>query len=124
MASEPGAIWRDIPDPNRASAGRKGARLAPWLETLRPSIPAHAYHGARGWLIAKGLTRPRGLALFAAALLQGCYGPRLAGVIFLQIVCPPPVYRALADCWIGWANTRNVRGSAKAPWPIPQRRPG
>jgi glycosyltransferase involved in cell wall biosynthesis len=104
MASEPGAIWRDHVDPNRASAGRKGARLASWLETMRPSIPRRAYYGARGWLIAKGVAReslPRALRLYAEALLHGAYGPRLAAVIFLQIFLADSFYRRLADTAIG-----------------------
>jgi len=100
MAERPGAIWRDVPDPNRASAGRKGARLLPWIEQLRPLIPAKAYFGCRGWMIAKGVaaTNPfEALRLYTQATIRGCYSARLAAIVFLQIFFPDRLYRALAD---------------------------
>ena len=100
MAEEPGAVWRDTYDPNRASAGRKGARLTAWLEDLRPRIPPKAYEGARGWLIAKGLAPTDtfgALELYLRAVLRGCYRPKLALTIFLQIFVPDRIYRGLAD---------------------------
>lgn len=104
MADRPGAVWRDHYDPNRQSAGRKGRQLLGWLESLRGRIPARAYLGARGWIIAKGVapqSRWDALKLYAAALFSGCYRPRLALVIFLQIFCPDRLYRGLADGIIG-----------------------
>jgi glycosyltransferase involved in cell wall biosynthesis len=100
MAEEPGAVWRDAYDPNRASAGRKGARLTAWLDNLRSRIPAKAYDGARGWLIAKGLAPSNtfgALELYLRAVLKGCYRPKLALTIFLQIFVPDRIYRRLAD---------------------------
>jgi glycosyltransferase involved in cell wall biosynthesis len=100
MAEEPGAIWRDLPDPSRASAGRKGWRLRNWLEDLKPRIPVKAYHGGRGWIIAKGLAphnKSKALRLYLKAIRHNCYRPRLAFVIFLQIFTPDYVYRRLAD---------------------------
>jgi hypothetical protein len=100
MAEHPGAIWKDIADPNRASAGRKGARLLSWVEQLRPCIPAKAYYGCRGWMIAKGVTvtNPfQALRLYGHAVGRGCYGARLAAIVFLQIFFSDRLYRALAD---------------------------
>ncbi|HEX3672827.1 MAG TPA: glycosyltransferase family 2 protein [Rhizomicrobium sp.] len=100
MAAEPGAVWRDAPNPNRVSAGRKGARLIPWLEALRPQIPARAYYGCYGWMIAKGLvaTQPaRALGYYLRAIFTGCYGVRLAAIIFLQIFFSDALYRRVAD---------------------------
>ncbi len=111
MAEEPGAVWKDLPDPNRSSAGRKGARLIPWLEQLKPQIPARAYYGGRGWVIAKGVavtSKWRALKLYAAALLHGCYRPKLAAVIFLQIFLSDGAYRAVADRVIS-VSRLNVR---------------
>jgi hypothetical protein len=105
MADKAAAVWNDVRDPRRISAGRKGARMAAWLETLKPSIPARAYHGARGWMIAKGLAptdRLTAMKLFADAVRRGCYRPRMAGVIFVQIFCPDSLYRKFADAVIGW----------------------
>jgi glycosyltransferase involved in cell wall biosynthesis len=100
MAEEPTAIWHDLKDPNRQSAGRRGATLLPWLEKLRGRIPSRAYHAYRGWAIAKVLVvnQPlRALGLFLNAAVRGAYHPRLAAVIFLQIFLPDGVYRRVAD---------------------------
>ncbi len=100
MVEEPGAVWDDTYNPNRTSAGRKGANLIPWLEQMKPNIPARAYYGARGWAIAKGVavTDPlRALRYYLAAALRGCYPPRLAVIIFLQIFLPDRMYRRIAD---------------------------
>ena len=108
MAEKPGAVWRDVYDPGRSSAGRKGARLAQWIEKMRPDIPPSAYHGCRGWAIAKGVaqTDPLGaLQLYLNALCHGCYGPKLAFVIFLQIFLPDKIYRRMADSAISWFRT-------------------
>jgi len=100
MAEKAGAIWHDLPDPHRSSAGRDGTSLLPWLEQLRPQIPPRAYHGYRGWPIAKVMaaTHPgRALGLYLAALFHGCYRPRLAAIVFLQIFLPDRLYRRIAD---------------------------
>lgn len=105
MAGAPGAVWKDIPDPNRTSAGRKGGRMVPWLEQMRPRIPAAAYHGCRGWAIAKHVAlsdRLGALRLYFAAVLRGCYRPGLAGIVFLQIFLSDRAYRRAADGAIAW----------------------
>jgi glycosyltransferase involved in cell wall biosynthesis len=105
MLEEPGAIWHDLADPNRASAHRRGARMMKWLEDLRPRIPSSAYHGCRGWTIAKGVAlndKGRALRLYLAALFHGAYRPRLAAIVFLQIFLPDSAYRRIADWAIGW----------------------
>jgi glycosyltransferase involved in cell wall biosynthesis len=119
MAEEPGAVWRDLPDPGRASAGRKGWRLRNWLEDLKARIPAKAYYGGRGWLIAKGLAphnKSKALRLYLKALRHNCYRPRMAVVIFLQIFTPDYFYRALADSVVGlfrgrvWSRSERTTG--------------
>ena len=100
MAGEPGAVWRDEYNPNRTSAGRKSARLTGWLETMRPRIPVKAYYGARGWMIAKGVAQTdkfTALKLYLNAVVRGCYRPKLAATIFLQIFFPDWLYRRVAD---------------------------
>jgi glycosyltransferase involved in cell wall biosynthesis len=100
MADSPGAVWNDLPDALRVSAGRKGACMADWLERIRPRIPPRAYQGARGWMIAKGVAISDilgALKLYAIAVSHGCYRPRMAAVIFLQIFFPDWAYRRLVD---------------------------
>jgi glycosyltransferase involved in cell wall biosynthesis len=104
MIEEPGAVWTDVYDPARTSAGRKGARLLHWIEEMRPLVPARAYYGCRGWAIAKGIApkhKWRALKLYLEALEHGCYRPSLAAIIFLQIFLPNRIYRRIADIAVG-----------------------
>jgi len=100
MAKEPGAVWSDVVDDRRISAGRKGGRMIEWLEWMRPDIPRQAYYGARGWMIAKGIAPSaplRALSLYLSAVVRGSYRPRMAAVIVLQIFFPDWLYRRLVD---------------------------
>ena len=122
MADSAGAVWLDIHDPNRSSAGRKGARLAGWLESIRARIPARAYYGGRGWLIAKGLAPAKpfeALELYIGAVARGCYRPRLAATIFLQLYCSDRLYRRIVDAVVthfkGAVWSRAERDSARMP---------
>ncbi|HEY2033253.1 MAG TPA: glycosyltransferase family 2 protein [Rhizomicrobium sp.] len=111
MVEEPGAVWDDTYNPNRTSAGRKGVRLLPWIEQLKPFIPARAYYGARGWAIAKGVAveRPQtALGYYLTAVLRGCYSPRLAAIVFLQIFLSDQNYRRIADRAIPFVPRRGV----------------
>lgn len=105
MLEAPSAVWRDGFDPNRLSASRGGEELHAWLSRLRPQIPARAWHGARGWAYAKLIVRQHPLAalgLYLNALLRGCYRPKLAITVFLQIFLGRATYRKLADTGITW----------------------
>jgi glycosyltransferase involved in cell wall biosynthesis len=108
MAEAPGAVWKDIWDPDRTSSGRRSRRIGEWLETLRPAIPARAYYGGRGWayakLVAAQHSTATALRLYMSAALRGCYRPSLAVIVFLQIVMSDRGYRALADGAITWAG--------------------
>lgn len=100
FVAEPGAIWRDVADAGRTSSGRKGARLIPWLEAMRPRIPSKAYRGYRGWMIAKAVAPSHpltALGYYLSAAFAGCYRPRHAAVVFLQIFFPDTLYRRLSD---------------------------
>jgi glycosyltransferase involved in cell wall biosynthesis len=100
MAPQPGAIWNDAFDPRRVSAARKGALLLPWIEEMRPLISSKAYHGYRGWHIAKGVaktSKTRALGLYLEALMHFCYTPPLASVVFFQIFVPDGLYRRFSD---------------------------
>jgi hypothetical protein len=117
MAEEPGAVWTDIADAHRTSAGRKGARMVEWLERIRSEIPKRAYFGARGWMIAKGIASVdpiRALCLYTSAVARGCFRPRMAAVIFIQIFFPDRFYRALVDLTVGalrgavWSRTERL----------------
>lgn len=101
MLEEPGAVWKDLADPHRASAHLGAEAVRGWLEAIRPRIPARAYYGCRGWNYAKCLAaggqRWRALGLTAAALVRGAYPLRLAGIVLLQVLLSGGAYRRLAD---------------------------
>lgn len=103
MADEPGAVWNDVADVDRVSSGRKGARVTEWLERMRPEIPSRAYRGAQGWLIAKGVAASNvsaALKLYISSAANGCYRPRMALVIFLQVFMSDRTYRRLANLFV------------------------
>ena len=105
MLQAPGAVWNDRHNPDRLSARKGGEELQAWLFRIKPEIPARAWHGARGWAYAKLIVRRHplmALGLYLNALLRGCYRPRLALAILLQIFLGPVLYRRLADAGIAW----------------------
>jgi glycosyltransferase involved in cell wall biosynthesis len=115
MAEEPGAVWRDLSDPNRSSASRNAESLREWLEQMKPAMPARAWHGGRGWAYAKLVShqdRAAALGLYLAALRHGCYRPRLAVIVLLQILLSDAGYRRLADGAIAW-----LRAGLRTPKP-------
>lgn len=108
MLEAPGAVWTDMADPGRASAGGGMAALGRWLEAMKPRMTSRAWHGARGWAYAKLVAQARGrihaLPLTLNAILRGCYAPRLACVVLLQVLMDAGSYRRLADTAIAWLN--------------------
>ena len=106
MVEQPGAVWNDIPDPKRTSASVGTLRMATWLKQMKPLMTPKAWYGARGWAFAKLVARERGrfaaLLFTAEAILRGCYKPRLALVVLLQVMLDARQYRALADNGIKW----------------------
>lgn len=105
MIEEAGAVWKDLADPDRASAGKGREDLGAWLEQMKPLITPRAYHGGRGWAYAKLVARDhplRALPLYLNAVLRGCFSPRLAVIVALQIFLGSSGYRRLADLAISW----------------------
>jgi glycosyltransferase involved in cell wall biosynthesis len=105
MVDEPGAVWRDVSDPNRSSASRNAEAFRHWLDAMKPAMPARAWHGGRGWAYAKLVSHTslrQALKLYVQAAMRGCYPPRLAVIILLQIVLSDAGYRRLADRAITW----------------------
>lgn len=100
MAEKPGVDWFDGPDPARLSSVRISDDRLAWLEDLKPNIPPAAYHGYRGWHVAKGIfkTHPfKAINLYISAIISGAYGPQLALLVLTQIVVPPRIYRVCAN---------------------------
>ena len=117
MAEAPGAVWKDISDPNRTSSGRKGGRMITWLEDMRPQIPARAYYGCRGWPIAKFVAttnRLAALGMYLTAVLRGCYPRRLAG-----IAGSTPASR-LREAVTAWRALSKIEGLAPPAMSVPR----
>lgn len=113
MSTARGAIWRDTPDPEgvSVSAARNAVsaqRFADWPTEMGGAMTRKARLRARGWPYAKRIARSGkpllALRLFLTAMLHGCYGMRLAGVVFLQIFLDPNAYRPFADRAIPWLH--------------------
>jgi glycosyltransferase involved in cell wall biosynthesis len=108
MAPGAGAVWKDLHDPSRTSAGGRALRFAVWLEQMKPVLTRKAWLGARGWAYAKMVARDghrlMALQFYLAAVLRGCYRPRLAAIILLQIFLDARAYRTIADNAIAWLH--------------------
>jgi glycosyltransferase involved in cell wall biosynthesis len=104
MSRQASVIWNDAFDPARVSSARKGHRVIDWLEEMKPFISTKAYLGYRGWHVAKGIAPKNPLLAiyyYFQALLKGCYRPKLAVAVLLQIVLPTTLYRNVADRIVG-----------------------
>ena len=115
MAEAPGAVWKDISDPNRTSSGRKGGRMVAWLEEMRPVISRPRLLrlprlGDRQIRRHRPTPSPRS-GMYLTAVLRGCYPWRLAGIVLLQIFLSDRTYRKVADGAISWlgAGFRQAR---------------
>lgn len=115
MAEAPGVVWKDGDTLPRLSATGPGFEDLGWLEDIKDRIPASAYHGYRGWHLAKALVaRHPVLAarFYLKAVVSGSYGAGLAAIVLCQILFPARVYRSLADLLIridGRLGTRLLR---------------
>lgn len=101
MLDEPGAIWRDDWHPGRLSGARNPSERIAWLDRVRPIITEKAYWADMGWPVAKGFAangrKWEAIGLYAKALMKGCYSPKMAVVVFLQVVLSQARYRKLSD---------------------------
>lgn len=104
MSQQASVIWNDVFDPARVSSARKGHRVIDWLEEMKPLISNKAYLGYRGWHVAKGIAPQKPLLAiyyYFQALFKGCYRPKLAVAVLLQIILPTTLYRNVADRIVG-----------------------
>ena len=112
MADKPGVVWKDSDTLPRLSMAGPGFADLGWLEDIRDKIPASAYHGYRGWHLAKALAaRHPFLAAryYLIALYSGSYDAGLAVIVFCQIVFPAKVYRGLANAVIRIDDKLGIR---------------
>lgn len=106
MLPEPSAVWADHYDPTRVSSTVDPLARENWLGEMRAQLPKKAYLADRGWFLAKAYARSqrRGKAfgLCARAILHGCYSPRFAAVVALQVLLPAVTYRVISDFYLRW----------------------
>lgn len=101
MLDKPGAIWNDEFNPKRISSKANPHERIAWLSRLRPVITRKAYWADLGWFTAKNLARAGkthiAIAYYIRALILGCFKPKLAIVVLLQIILSPIAYRNMSD---------------------------
>lgn len=101
MMPEPGAIWNDKFNSSRISSRGDPTQRYAWLVDLGSMVTKKAFFADRGWMIAKAYAQNgmvgKAVILYFRALFAGCYRPKLAIVIFLQIILPPSWYRSFSD---------------------------
>jgi glycosyltransferase involved in cell wall biosynthesis len=101
MLETPGAVWNDLPSPARLSSNRDIERHRVWLNDLRPLLSLKAYRAQAGWHLAKAYASAgqglMALKLYLSAVSSGCYPPKTAVAVALQIFLPGDTYRSLAD---------------------------
>jgi hypothetical protein len=101
MLPKPGAIWNDQSRGGRMSTRSELPIEITWNAESQPFLTARAHAASCGWGMAKAYAhngqRLKAARLYANALLRGCYKPKLALVIALQVFLSPAHYRQLAD---------------------------
>jgi glycosyltransferase involved in cell wall biosynthesis len=101
MLLDPGASWNDTWNPDRLSSKKRPVPRVEWLERIRPLITDKAYWSEMGWPVAKGFAEQdkmlKALWLYFNAFWRGSYRPKIAIVVFLQIILPKRIYRRMSD---------------------------
>ena len=104
MIAEPTAVWNDAYDRRRVSATIDPHAHGSWLETMRDDIPSQAYYADRGWHLAKGYARSgswlKAVRLCLWSIARGCYPPRFAMIVALQVLMPSVAYRKISDLYL------------------------
>jgi len=97
----PSVRWTDQSTGGRVSSGRHEPARTAWLHRVRHLLTHKAYHGDRGWTVAKFHSasghKRKALGLYFNALIRGCYPPKLALVVILQVMLSAKSYRKLSD---------------------------
>ena len=98
---EPGAVWLDLFDEKRISSNINFQNRIEWLNNHRNIITRKAFLADYGWYISKAMYidgyRVRPAFYYFRALINFCYSPKLAIVVFCQIFFSPRFYRLLSD---------------------------
>lgn len=95
--------WDDGFDPLRISSTPYPEKRKVWLDSAKFMMTEKAYKADRGWHYSKALYRKsiKGKALamkyYISALISGCYSPKMALEVFLQIVISKKNYHILSD---------------------------
>lgn len=95
------AIWNDLPSHGRVSGKIDPYDRLSWLDRSRDCLTDRAYYSDLGWSVAKAFStggmKLKAMQHYSSALIRRCYGPKLAIIIFMQIVLPPNLYRIMSD---------------------------
>lgn len=106
MLDRPSAVWADLDVAGRVSANIRPEERLAWLARVMPLITRRAYWSHKGRTVAKAFARQgqwaQALKLYALALANGAYRPRVAVITLLQILLSPKWYRRMADRIASW----------------------
>jgi glycosyltransferase involved in cell wall biosynthesis len=101
MAERPSVIWDDIWNEKRTSSSIDPNNRIDWLKKNRKLISIKAYKADMGWNVAKGLSSSghkfEALYYYFIAIINGCYGAKLAITVFLQVFLSPANYRKISN---------------------------
>lgn len=101
MLNSASAVWFDHYDPARLSNSNNLSERIEWLDRIKHIITEKAYLSEMGWPIAKYLSEDgkklTAFKYYFKAFFKGCFRPKMALVIFLQISLSKNSYRKLSD---------------------------
>ena len=104
MLEEPGAVWLDRADPKRISSKSNPAMRLRWLNYCAPMMTLRAQRGFKGWFAAKAMVqhgqRAQAFGSYFSAVTAGCYKPKLAVTVGLQLLLAGGGYRRIADAYL------------------------
>lgn len=103
MYPTPLTVFEDQQIENRLSHTTKAEGVRAYHEARKSSLSSRAYWGYKGRAIAKferNKNPVRAWVWCAIAVLRGCYAPKLAITVILQVALRPIVFRRFSDFMI------------------------
>jgi|GEM_PF-3222262 len=101
MLSHTACLVDDSHNPSRLSFTIDPLERISWLQQMKPILSDKAYLADMGWTVAKGFAqtgnRFKATKLFCKAVIRGCYSPKHAIVVCLQVFLPKSMYYKLSS---------------------------
>lgn len=107
----PLSIMNDVYDPLRVSKQKNVEPLIHWIDQmLEKGISKKANLAYKGWQCARIISetdKVKAIRLYSQALFAGCFRPKTATRVFLQIIVPEKSYQKLMTFIIRLIGTKN-----------------